>query len=164
MLASSKKVMEESLEIDDNCHTILGGMAEIQQNLTEQLQKATQKIVRLEGDLQSAHEMLDIDPLTMAFNRHKLSLDIPALLQHPAPEEKTLFLFILDLDDFKQINDTYGHILGDKVLIYLVGQLKKFEECAEGIYRYGGEEFVFAAYFDNTESARFLGEKIREKV
>jgi diguanylate cyclase (GGDEF)-like protein len=55
---------------------------------------------------------------------------------------KDVHLYMIDIDDFKSINDTYGHIVGDKVLIFLANILRKTLREGDKIYRYGGEEFV----------------------
>jgi diguanylate cyclase (GGDEF)-like protein len=49
---------------------------------------------------------------------------------------------MLDIDDFKKINDTYGHIVGDKVLIFIANLLRKTLRDGDKVFRYGGEEFV----------------------
>ena len=75
------------------------------------------------------------DQLTQVFNRRSLDETLSTFLK----EKQTFIIGMLDLDDFKRINDSYGHGLGDEVLIVLGQQLK--EKFGNMIYRFGGDEF-----------------------
>jgi diguanylate cyclase (GGDEF)-like protein len=75
-----------------------------------------------------------------------------------------LSLLMLDIDDFKQVNDTYGHLQGDAVL-RMVGQVLESEARAvDQPARYGGEEFVVALPETDTEGAAGLAERIRSRL
>jgi diguanylate cyclase (GGDEF)-like protein len=93
-----------------------------------------EKIVRLEISTQ-------IDHLTKVYNRGMLSQHLENLCNNKS-YVKDIHLYMIDIDDFKNINDTYGHIVGDKVLIFLANILRKTLRDGDKIYRYGGEEFV----------------------
>ena len=75
------------------------------------------------------------DQLTKVFNRRSLDDTLSSFLK----EKQTFLIGMLDLDNFKGINDTYGHALGDEVLIEIANQLK--DKFGEMIYRFGGDEF-----------------------
>lgn len=84
----------------------------------------------------------DYDPLTKARNRTTM---LHTLRKHYAfyqKEELNSAVVMFDLDHFKKINDTYGHAVGDKVLVAVVKQAKQLIRPEDSIYRYGGEEFV----------------------
>lgn len=104
------------------------------------------------------------DPLTGINNR--ASMD--AYLKHQtlvAERHKTsLSLIMIDVDLFKSINDTFGHVVGDVVLRAVASEIVKCTRDSDAVYRYGGEEFVVV--LTNTESAgaRFLAERIRQSV
>lgn len=86
--------------------------------------------------------LISLDPLTKLNNRYQMIRHLSQKMEHPDKDEH-LFLFLLDLDRFKQINDTYGHIEGDQALVCLATVLKstaaKFN-CF--VSRYGGDEFI----------------------
>lgn len=87
-------------------------------------------------------KMAERDPLTRAYNRHALDAIIPNRLKEA--EEKGLIsaIAVLDLDDFKDINDNYGHRAGDKVLMYLASRIKQELRAKDLLVRTGGDEFL----------------------
>lgn len=101
------------------------------------------------------------DPLTSAKNRATM---LPTLHEHYAlfeRDKQDCALAMLDLDHFKHINDTYGHSSGDKVLVAVVGQIKKLLRPYDSIYRYGGEEFLIFMPDTNLEQAQVVAERLR---
>ena len=72
-------------------------------------------------------------------------------------------LLLLDLDDFKDFNDTYGHFEGDEVLVRLGGVIQKCLRKTDSAYRYGGEEFTVTLPETTGDAATILAERIREK-
>lgn len=103
---------------------------------------------------------LYLDPLTQTYNRKYLDLLKYRLNKVNSP---VCFLMI-DIDNFKKINDTFGHLQGDKVLQKLAELLKNNIKVTDEIIRYGGEEFLIIAYRCDLEGAEKLGERLREKV
>ncbi|EPJ89959.1 MULTISPECIES: GGDEF domain-containing protein [Pseudomonas] len=102
------------------------------------------------------------DPLTGAGNRiamdQTLSREIEVARRHKQP----LSLLMLDIDHFKQVNDTYGHSSGDEVLkaisLAIKGQLRNIDR----VFRYGGEEFLIVLSNTGRESAALIGERLRQ--
>lgn len=78
--------------------------------------------------------------------------------------DQTLFLAMIDLDDFKKINDTYGHLVGDKVLFETAEILKKYMDESDFVGRYGGEEFLMVIKNRSKDQAIELFEMIRKNV
>ena len=95
-------------------------------------------------------EMADTDALTGLNNRRVIDKLVRTALLHSAAFSISLVLGIIDIDDFKDVNDTYGHSVGDKVLVTISGILKKEIGRVKSsmIGRWGGEEFLFI--FPNT--------------
>lgn len=90
------------------------------------------------------------DPLTGVYNREVTIKKIEKYINGNRYGKHAL-LFI-DLDDFKKVNDTYGHLLGDKVLTYIIGKIKSVFAEGEIIGRIGGDEFVvFTGYIESDE-------------
>ncbi|MFT5132711.1 MAG: diguanylate cyclase (GGDEF)-like protein [Gammaproteobacteria bacterium] len=100
------------------------------------------------------------DPLTGVNNRaaldNALDLEINLALRHKTP----LSVIILDVDKFKRINDTYGHIAGDAVLKRIAESMVESARGSDVIYRYGGEEFVTLLRNTDEEGAKLLAERI----
>jgi len=104
------------------------------------------------------------DPMTKLYNRRYFS-KISEHVIDLAKRDKTLAsVIMLDIDKFKNINDTYGHNIGDEVIINLSVQLQELTRDSDVICRYGGEEFVILLPDTGSEGALVIAEKIREKV
>lgn len=85
------------------------------------------------------------DALTQVFNRTKFYSDFDEV-HTKRSTDKTFCLLLIDIDDFKHINDTYGHGVGDKVLVEFVKNIKRSIRSSDEIYRWGGEEFLVAIH------------------
>jgi diguanylate cyclase (GGDEF)-like protein len=114
---------------------------EIQAHMTDEVRKANTIIAQLSNQVKLLEETTNLDPLTKVFNRRALI----SYLDDVCAKENinyTLHLMILDIDNFKTINDTHGHIAGDKVLIFITNIFRKTLRDGDKVFRYGGEEFV----------------------
>jgi diguanylate cyclase (GGDEF)-like protein len=87
-------------------------------------------------------ESLLLDELTKVYNRRFLTMEYERVLMEHSHSSKPLCLAILDIDHFKNVNDTYGHVAGDAVLLQFAEFLQKNSRPEDRIVRYGGEEFV----------------------
>jgi len=136
-----KKTLQECQNNHIDLPKITEKFNEIQKHMTEEVTKANEIISTLTQQVKILEEKTNLDPLTKVFNRRALN----HYLQTVCSSQNTKFelhLLILDLDDFKNINDRYGHLAGDKVLIFIANILKKTLREGDKIFRYGGEEFV----------------------
>ncbi|RUM60515.1 MAG: hypothetical protein DSY53_00550 [Persephonella sp.] len=105
-----------------------------------------------------------IDPLTGVFNRRALDIIFPSQFQIAQISNKPLSIGIIDIDDFKKINDTYGHIVGDCVLKRIADELKNSLRESDFIFRYGGEEFLILFPFTKKEKACKTLNRILERL
>ena len=96
------------------------------------------------------------DELTQAYNRAGYELIISSL------DLKSTYMFLFDADNFKEINDTYGHDIGDKVLIKIAEVLRHNFRSDDYICRIGGDEFVVLMVHMDQEQKQLIGSKIRE--
>lgn len=127
------------------------------------------------------YELLDTsqrDQLTGLLNRYSLETNLDRLwnllsarLHDSGNDEarrettpQTYWLGILDIDHFKNINDTHGHIIGDEVLILVTRLLEKSFRQSDLLYRYGGEEFIAIIAASDLESATQAFERSRNKI
>lgn len=79
-------------------------------------------------------------------------------------EEKSIAVCMCDIDHFKNINDTYGHEIGDHVLQSIAEELKNSSRDSDIILRYGGEEFLIISLFDSEEKLLNYAERIRINI
>jgi diguanylate cyclase (GGDEF)-like protein len=102
------------------------------------------------------------DPLTGSYNRSYLSKQLQVEIKRSRRYKRHLSLFLCDIDDFKQVNDTFGHQAGDAVLKEFVKRGKELiRKNMDWIVRYGGEEFLFVLPDTNIEGAGLLAERLR---
>ncbi|EHJ01805.1 diguanylate cyclase with TPR repeats [Clostridium sp. DL-VIII] len=105
-----------------------------------------------------------LDKLTEVYNRKYFEEALLFLLDKEKLEESKFAVMMFDIDDFKGINDTYGHQTGDEVLVRLVKEVKKCIGKDDIIGRYGGEEFIILCPDINEEEAIRKAENIRLNV
>jgi diguanylate cyclase (GGDEF)-like protein len=102
------------------------------------------------------------DKLTNALNREFFDKNIEKIITHYQPKHVG-FLFC-DIDHFKHVNDTYGHVRGDTVLIHFVDILKRTIRDSDFVVRWGGEEFLILAKVPDIHALSHIGETIRLAV
>ncbi|MDH4273877.1 MAG: sensor domain-containing diguanylate cyclase [Gammaproteobacteria bacterium] len=105
-----------------------------------------------------------LDPLTGLLNKRALLDDLAVELDRSARHATSLALLFVDLDGFKQFNDTHGHILGDKLLHDFTQLLRAHCRKIDHIGRFGGDEFVVIAPQTNEQGASSLAEKLRQAL
>ena len=106
-------------------------------------------------------ELATRDTLTGLRNRRALRAVLDDELERARRYGRPLGLLMIDIDHFKQVNDTWGHPVGDAVLAGLASVLEQNTRPTDGVFRYGGEEFVIVAPETGPEGLRGLGERIR---
>jgi len=109
-------------------------------------------------------ELSETDKLTMLCNRMKLDYTLELELCRAKAKASTFSLIMIDIDDFKQINDRFGHLAGDLVLFELAKLFKATIRAADLIGRWGGEEFLLILPDTDGLAAMALAETIRQRV
>ncbi len=104
------------------------------------------------------------DQLTGLYNRHFLMEMVPAKMSEAKRHKRALALVVLDVDKFKNINDTYGHATGDLVLKGIAETMQKNCRAEDVLARIGGEEFVFLLSDCNEANAVMKAEKMRSVI
>ena len=102
------------------------------------------------------------DTLTDAYNREYFDQKYKNLLKEYNTENSTLAIGLLDLDNFKKVNDTYGHDIGDEVLIHFVNTIHKHSRDSDILIRWGGEEFVLILKVKTQSGLQKVLEHLRE--
>jgi diguanylate cyclase len=111
-------------------------------NARQEMQKAEARITALESQLVHMGELVREDQLTGSLNRRGMDESLEREIMNADRLGAPLCIALLDLDDFKRINDTHGHATGDEVLVHLVNVVKETLRKLDVIARFGGEEFL----------------------
>jgi two-component system cell cycle response regulator len=116
------------------------------------------------ADNRRLEELAQTDPLTKTLNRRALGERLAAEMERVRRYSTTLSLLLIDLDHFKQINDTHGHLAGDDVLIEVAAVLLRVVRAVDIVARYGGEEFVVVLPETGAPGAEAFAERLRELI
>lgn len=132
------------------------------------LERARAATERANAELQKAMVELEMaagtDRLTGAWNRRRFEEGAAAMMALANRKRDPLPLLLFDLDHFKRINDTYGHDIGDQVLVQVVQTVRSELRASDALTRWGGEEFLILAPGTYLSGATALGEKVRAAV
>ncbi len=131
-------------------------LAELSASLIYPLRNAVQ--------YQRALRLVFRDPLTGLNNRAALDLALEREVEQASRLGTPMSLLILDTDGFKEVNDTHGHIVGDRVLRAIADALAKTVRNTDAIHRYGGDEFVVTLPSADAQGALCVAERIRTTV
>jgi diguanylate cyclase len=132
--------------------------------LKERLDTSQTEIEKLKQELTRVREEAMIDGLTGLMNRRAFDERIEAALAQLPEHSSGLCLLMLDIDHFKRINDTFGHVFGDRVLRTIGQLLKATVKGQDTVARYGGEEFAVLLPETPRAGALTVGERVRESV
>ncbi|MBW8076622.1 MAG: diguanylate cyclase [Gallionella sp.] len=108
----------------------------------KQVQESEDKIKQLEQELEQVSELVHEDQLTGALNRRGLDEAFEREATRADRNESPLCVALLDIDNFKRLNDTLGHQAGDQALVHLTNVIRETLRPSDSVARYGGEEFV----------------------
>jgi diguanylate cyclase (GGDEF)-like protein len=134
---------------------------------TRQLERANQQLLQSNAQLEAATRL---DPLTRVSNRRELqdwlARECPALLAQLDADSSAdaLYFFMIDIDNFKRINDDYGHQAGDTALVYCADSLRALCGERDLLVRWGGEEFLLVTRLQRDGAAQALAERLRAAV
>jgi len=123
-----------------------------------------QRTLELQVALERAESLSILDGLTAVHNRRYFISNFNTLIEQCARYDRELALLMIDLDDFKQINDTFGHLEGDRILKAVADILKHCARGADIIARFGGEEFIVALQDTDCEGAEQVANRIQEQI
>jgi two-component system cell cycle response regulator len=118
----------------------------------------------LKASYQESVSMAVTDGLTKLYNRHYLDTHLKNLVRQAGENSRNLSLIIMDMDHFKQVNDTYGHQVGDEVLVALAEMIVGAIRSADLAARYGGEEFVVLMPETDAARAYEVADRLRKRV
>lgn len=105
-----------------------------------------------------------IDPMTKLYNRRYFTQMSETILKIAKRERKPISIIMLDIDDFKKVNDTYGHKIGDDVIISIAKTLQNVGRKSDVVCRWGGEEFILLLPHTSISGAVTIAQKIRKDI
>ncbi len=116
-------------------------------------------LVSIKHELEEA--LRDADPLTGAGNPHHM---LAWLRERQALPSQPTCLLMMDLDNFKQVNDSYGHALGDEFLVQFAEYVLSHLRSSDDFFRLGGEEFLYCGADADLEQGKAIAEHLREEL
>ena len=159
----NKETLKECNNNQIDLNTLTTKFHDIQTHMTDEVKKANQVISELTEKVKILEEASNLDPLTKVFNRRALI----SYLKTVCAKKDTLHalhILMIDIDDFKVINDNYGHIAGDKILIFISNILKKTLRDGDKIFRFGGEEFTITLNRNTPEQAEIIANRVLKLI
>ncbi len=139
-------------------------IGELAQNLSQMINQVSDDFQKRDDLSRHLKQVATTDPLTGAFNRLKWEEDLALEVERVKRSKDELSSILFDIDYFKKVNDTYGHDIGDMVLIRVVEVVTAQIRQGDSLYRIGGEEFVILLPSTTREQAGVLAEKIRKEI
>ncbi|MGE8003365.1 sensor domain-containing diguanylate cyclase [Lysinibacillus sp. NPDC093216] len=154
-----------SLALGDKINIIKKEHQEMQQTLNETLEhKVKERTQELERAKLELEKLANTDRLTKIPNRVKLDDVLEEALQHAQHQEVPFSIILLDIDYFKEVNDGFGHQVGDLVLMSVAEILQNTIREQDTIGRWGGEEFLVICPQTTLDDAVKLSEKLRQQL
>lgn len=164
----------ESLAVSKDPKMVLGVASDIiaetriiideTRNFESSLQQTTQEIQSLKVKLNTARKQATSDALTGLNNRRGFDTALNDVIKNRRSKKTDFCLIILDIDHFKTVNDTHGHLVGDKVLVGVAKQLSNMVRGNDYLARYGGEEFAIILPDTPITGAFTVAENIRRTI
>jgi diguanylate cyclase (GGDEF)-like protein len=130
--------------------------------LSGYLLESSQKTIFLKKE--ELEKIAITDELTGLYNRLMFDKVVSHELEKAKRYKKTFGFMLLDIDLFKDVNDTYGHLVGDKLLVEFANIFKKYTRSSDTIIRWGGEEFIIISLEMDKKALLSLAENIRQRV
>jgi len=131
------------------------------QLMVSDLESSKKEVQRKNKEL---HFLATRDPMTNCFNRRSFNELFAEAFEHAQKENEQLCCLMVDLDHFKNVNDTYGHAVGDEVIIMLANILHSTTRDLDIVGRYGGEEFCLVLPGLDIDAAISVAERIRRGI
>ena len=130
----------------------------------QQMEKFAKQISKLTVELKKVKTKAMTDGLTKAYNREAFDNYIRKIVDQNAIKASPFSLLMLDIDDFKKINDEHGHQIGDRILVAFVRKCSEFIRDEDFLARYGGEEFVMVLPGASLRNALKKARRIRKAI
>ena len=158
------KLSEDSVGGHVDYEKIVSYMIGFQSKLLEEIKKSDEHIRKLEIELSNVLQKSMMDSLTKLHNKRSYITDITKLTHIDNSVKLETHIIYIDIDNFKDINDRFGYLGGDKVLVFVSNTLKSYLGDEDKIYRIGDEDFAIVINKGGLEKAKDIAERIRAKI
>lgn len=155
-----EEVMRETRTVQLNAARSHEDMDEMRRRVSE----AETEVKRLQDELSQASEMVRQDPLTGALNRKGMDEALEREVARTRRHDSLMSVALLDIDNFKKINDTLGHQVGDGALVHLATVTRETIRPQDTLARYGGEEFVILLPDTSLDDAVKAMERVQREL
>ncbi len=132
--------------------------------LKNRIKNASEKIMNFEKKIVDLKKKAFIDDLTKVYNRRGLETKLKFILMEFIPGKSDFAIIFFDLDNFKEINDQYGHHAGDLILKKVAELIKKSVRENDMVCRYGGDEFIVVIFGVSKPIASGIGRRIVDRI
>ena len=153
LLEETNRIIKQTYDLEQSQHGVETKMTNV---LAE--------IDNLRKELEQVKKESNTDALTAISNRKAFDSILQHSILSSRETQQGFCLLLLDIDHFKVFNDTYGHLVGDKVLRYVASSLKRSIKKTDFVARFGGEEFVIILPDSDINSAMVVAEQLRKIV
>ncbi len=160
ILAVKEAILQESKALSTDIAT----MKEQFDNVNDTVRKAHAQIAKLQNELVKTKSLSLIDPLTGIPNRRGFDEWVERVLRTGEDGMVPFAFMMFDIDHFKRVNDTYGHMAGDQVLREVSGRISKTVRDGDFVSRFGGEEFCVALPGGNMKEAIRVADRILSAI
>jgi diguanylate cyclase (GGDEF)-like protein len=124
----------------------------------------TKRLQKLAGEREFYKQLSNRDEMTGLANYRSCHETLEKETERAKRYNRPLTIMMIDIDDFKCCNDTYGHLAGDAAMIQIAGLIKKQTRTSDVVARYGGEEFMVILPETTIDEASFVAERIRQAI
>ena len=170
LTGGASKVAAGDLEVDLPVlsRSEVGYLTEVFNDMVARLRQGREELAAINKTLRKKnkelHELSITDSLTGLYNRKHLMETLDNEVARSKRHKHDFAVLVIDIDDFKEYNDTYGHLAGDEVLSRLASVFKKSVRSCDYVARYGGEEFILLLPEIGPKDGVKAAERIRKKV
>jgi diguanylate cyclase len=163
-LASLPNILQSILTDTRNTQTGINASRTELVDARQKLEDYENKVSELKKELNTMNGLLNEDALTQALNRRGFERVYDIEVARCRRKEESLCISMIDVDNFKKLNDTMGHQVGDQVLCFLVDVAKQVIRPTDYVARFGGEEFVLILPQAELEDATKVVDRIRREL
>ena len=158
------KSLEQKVQHDQELKGEIKQLLEYNETLSVYIAQIEKELAEHAGFIKDLQKKLRIDHLTGLNNRRALEIDLKKEIAKARRYQFPLSIIMIDLDHFKDVNDSYGYQIGNNVLQKLADILRNTAREIDGIYRYGGDNFVILTPHTNCQDGMTLAERLRKRV
>jgi diguanylate cyclase len=163
-ITAGLKSLEQKVQHDQELKGKIKQLLEYNETLSVHIAQAEKEFMEQADFIKGLQKKLSIDHLTGLNNRRALETDLIGEIAKARRYQFPLSVIMIDIDRFREVNDSYGYRIGNNVLQKLADILRSTVREVDGIYRYGGENFVILIPHTNCRDGIILAERIRKRV